>query len=331
MLSTKSSAMDTPCSIATRLMLVPVWCPPTTVTVLLVDANLARHPLTLVGVGSTVVHSSSSCCWFNLRLLQCNHRNESLHIRLWIARVKLYAEEIAMNGGFDIAGFHAALDAQRSSKGLNWKEVSAQSGVSASTLTRMSQGRRPDIDGLALLLAWSGLDASNFLPKANNPSRWHRSRRTEGGTKPGPRRAPGRWKRSSRSRTSASENGEIVSLPYGFKAKADRIAVGLRRQMGLPAEAPISISDLAARLRFPVVPITGFADVCPEHVAQLVETDIGAFSASLLQVGGRRIILLNDGHSLRRQNSDLAHEIAHRPSCASPHTALRSHWVPEFR
>ncbi len=74
-----------------------------------------------------------------------------------------------MNGGFDIAGFHAALDAQRSSKGLNWKEVSAQSGVSASTLTRMSQGRRPDIDGLALLLAWSGLDASNFLPKANNP------------------------------------------------------------------------------------------------------------------------------------------------------------------
>ena len=74
-----------------------------------------------------------------------------------------------MKSGFDIAGFHAALDAQRSSKGLNWKEVSEQSGVSASTLTRMSQGRRPDIDGLALLLAWSGLDASNFLPGTNNP------------------------------------------------------------------------------------------------------------------------------------------------------------------
>jgi hypothetical protein len=33
----------------------------------------------------------------------------------------------------------------------------------------MSQGRRPDVDGLALLLAWSGLDASNFLPEANKP------------------------------------------------------------------------------------------------------------------------------------------------------------------
>ena len=74
-----------------------------------------------------------------------------------------------MKGEFDIMGFHAALDAQRAAKGLNWKEVAEQSGVSASTLTRMSQGRRPDVDGLALLLAWSGLDASDFLPRANKP------------------------------------------------------------------------------------------------------------------------------------------------------------------
>ena len=70
---------------------------------------------------------------------------------------------------FDVAGFWAALDAQRAAKGLNWKEVSEQSGVSASTLTRMSQGRRPDLDGLALLLAWSGLDAANFIHDANDP------------------------------------------------------------------------------------------------------------------------------------------------------------------
>ena len=74
-----------------------------------------------------------------------------------------------MSDKFDIGGFHAALNAQRVSKGLNWKEVSQESGVSASTLTRMSQGRRPDVDGLALLLAWSGLDASNFIPRANSP------------------------------------------------------------------------------------------------------------------------------------------------------------------
>ena len=74
-----------------------------------------------------------------------------------------------MKGEFNITGFHAALDAQRIARGLNWKDVSEQSGVSASTLTRMSQGRRPDVDGLALLLSWSGLDATDFLPEANRP------------------------------------------------------------------------------------------------------------------------------------------------------------------
>lgn len=68
-----------------------------------------------------------------------------------------------MRGEFDMAGFHAALDSQRASRGLTWKDVAAESGVSASTLTRISQGRRPDVDGLALLLAWSGLDAAGFL------------------------------------------------------------------------------------------------------------------------------------------------------------------------
>lgn len=70
-------------------------------------------------------------------------------------------------GIFDLAAFHAALDSQRVAKGLAWKEVAEQAGVSPSTLTRMAQGRRPDVDGLALLLAWSGLDAAQFLPQAN--------------------------------------------------------------------------------------------------------------------------------------------------------------------
>lgn len=71
--------------------------------------------------------------------------------------------------GFDLGKFHTALNAQRAAKGLTWKDVAQQSGVNASTLTRMSQGKRPDVDGLALLLAWSGLDALRFVPTANEP------------------------------------------------------------------------------------------------------------------------------------------------------------------
>ncbi len=65
--------------------------------------------------------------------------------------------------GFDGAAFYAALDAVRETRKLNWKQVAAASKVSASTLTRLAQGRRPDVDSLAKLLAWSGLKAESFI------------------------------------------------------------------------------------------------------------------------------------------------------------------------
>ena len=65
--------------------------------------------------------------------------------------------------GFDVSAFHAALDAQRSAQNLTWKDVAEQAGVSASTLTRMSQGKRPDVDSLAALSAWSGLNVDRFV------------------------------------------------------------------------------------------------------------------------------------------------------------------------
>lgn len=74
------------------------------------------------------------------------------------------------NNRFDAEGFHAALDGQRQVKKLTWKEVANQAGVAASTLTRMGQGKKPDVDGLAALANWSGLDVGLFIrPHAPNP------------------------------------------------------------------------------------------------------------------------------------------------------------------
>ena len=67
------------------------------------------------------------------------------------------------HGRFDSNGFYEALDSTRRARNLNWKQVAAQSGVSASTLTRMAQGRRPDVDGLAALVSWSGLKTDDFV------------------------------------------------------------------------------------------------------------------------------------------------------------------------
>lgn len=73
--------------------------------------------------------------------------------------------ELEKSGYFDIDAFYSALDAVRQARKLTWKDVANQSGVSASTLTRIAQGRRPDVDGLAALAAWSGLSTDSFVRK----------------------------------------------------------------------------------------------------------------------------------------------------------------------
>ncbi len=64
---------------------------------------------------------------------------------------------------FDVDALHAAMDSQRRSRRLTWKEVAVESGVSASTLTRLSQGRQPDVNSLAALTAWLGMSADHFM------------------------------------------------------------------------------------------------------------------------------------------------------------------------
>lgn len=71
---------------------------------------------------------------------------------------------------FRSEAFFSALDSARLAQGLNWKQVAERSGVSASTLTRMAQGKRPDVDSLAALVGWSGLSVDPFVGGGSPPS-----------------------------------------------------------------------------------------------------------------------------------------------------------------
>src|SRR5438094_6681871 len=66
-------------------------------------------------------------------------------------------------GHFDAMGFYQALDATRKAREVTWRQVAKEAGVTASTLTRMAQGKRPDVDGLAALCTWSALRADDFM------------------------------------------------------------------------------------------------------------------------------------------------------------------------
>lgn len=70
---------------------------------------------------------------------------------------------MSQRGSFDEAAFFAALDSVRKARGVNWKQVATESKVSQSTLTRLAQGKRPDVDSLAALVDWADLSADDFV------------------------------------------------------------------------------------------------------------------------------------------------------------------------
>src|SRR5258708_28419926 len=65
--------------------------------------------------------------------------------------------------GFDLSSFYAALAATVKGRGITWKQASQETGVGASTLTRMAQGRSPDAASLATLSAWAGLNPAEYV------------------------------------------------------------------------------------------------------------------------------------------------------------------------
>lgn len=70
------------------------------------------------------------------------------------------------NKGFDGNAFYKALESTVEARQKTWKQVAIETGVSASTLTRMAQGRSPDAASLAALSAWAGLNPSDFVTAA---------------------------------------------------------------------------------------------------------------------------------------------------------------------
>jgi transcriptional regulator with XRE-family HTH domain len=72
-------------------------------------------------------------------------------------------KKMADTKGFNGDAFYRALESTVTRRAKNWKQVSAETSVSASTLARMAQGRRPDAASLAALSAWAGLNPSDFV------------------------------------------------------------------------------------------------------------------------------------------------------------------------
>jgi len=70
-------------------------------------------------------------------------------------------------GRFDGEALYAALDSQRCSRGMSWRQVALEVGVSVSTLTRTKQGGRLEVDGMLAMVRWLGRTVESFTRGAN--------------------------------------------------------------------------------------------------------------------------------------------------------------------
>ena len=62
----------------------------------------------------------------------------------------------------DVRSLHAALDKARVGKGLSWRQLAKEIGVSASTMSRMANNLKPDVTAFAAMTTWLKMPAEDF-------------------------------------------------------------------------------------------------------------------------------------------------------------------------
>ncbi len=63
----------------------------------------------------------------------------------------------------DVRSLHAALDKAREGKGLSWRQLAKEIGVSASTLSRMANDLKPDLTAFAAMTTWLNMRPEQFF------------------------------------------------------------------------------------------------------------------------------------------------------------------------
>jgi hypothetical protein len=100
-------------------------------------------------------------------------------------------------------------------------------------------------------------------------------------------------------------------LERGFKARAERTATSLRREMNLAPYAPILPVRLAELLDVKLLTPQDVRGLPQTALDQLLDHDPWGWSAISCLANGTDIVIYNPRHSAGRQTSDISHELAH--------------------
>jgi Zn-dependent peptidase ImmA (M78 family) len=100
-----------------------------------------------------------------------------------------------------------------------------------------------------------------------------------------------------------------VTLKRGFKAEAEREAARFRKELGLAPNDRLDPRELARHLGVSIVDAGELVDVA--DLEELEHLQAFAFSAATFEIQDKKIIVVSPLRNAGRQNSDIAHELAH--------------------
>ncbi|HEY3411896.1 MAG TPA: ImmA/IrrE family metallo-endopeptidase [Armatimonadota bacterium] len=116
----------------------------------------------------------------------------------------------------------------------------------------------------------------------------------------------------------------------GFKQDAEREALAYRKTLSLAGHMKLPAADLAKHLGIRIITPRDVPGLSAMDLSRLLEADEGSWSGVTLTRAGFSIIICNPSHSLRRQESDIMHELAHLICRHDPATRLDLRDCPFF-
>lgn len=128
--------------------------------------------------------------------------------------------------------------------------------------------------------------------------------------------------------TSSGSKAEAkITVKRGFKSECESQATAIRAGLGLTSCGPLDPRVLAADLDIPAHPLSSLTGngAVGDAVRHVMEVDRSVLSAMTIFPDWprrRRVIIFNDANLPVRQNSDLAHEIAHGLRLHEPRHAI---------
>jgi hypothetical protein len=92
------------------------------------------------------------------------HGDADADLKARLLEAMRYPQRLVSRPSLDTEALYTAVDRQRRTRRIYWRDVAAEAGVSASGLTRLGHGHRPDADCLVRLLVWLGTtDLAAFI------------------------------------------------------------------------------------------------------------------------------------------------------------------------